>query len=85
MRAICLGEAPTVVPEEGFHYVPRSRTGVFSHPFPAGNRERLAWGAGGGNERPCSPARRRRHPDRRSLRPLNLVRHQWITSSLGLN
>ena len=21
------------------------------------NRERLAWGAGGGNERPCSPAR----------------------------
>ena len=49
------------------------------------NRERLAWGAGGGNERPCSPARRRRHPDRMSLLPPNLVRHQWITSSLGLN
>jgi hypothetical protein len=32
------------------------------------NRERLAWGARGGNERPCSPARRRRHPDRMSLR-----------------
>jgi hypothetical protein len=32
------------------------------------NRERLAGGAGGGNERPCSPARRRRHP--RHGRPL---------------
>src|SRR5262245_35945563 len=31
------------------------------------NRERLAGGAGGGHERPCSPARRRRHPDRMSL------------------
>ena len=28
----------------------------------AGNRERLAGGAGGGNERPCSPARGRRNP-----------------------
>lgn len=30
-------------------------------PF-SGNRERLARGAGGGNERPCSPARCRRNP-----------------------
>jgi hypothetical protein len=31
-------------------------------------RERLAGGAGGGKERPCAPARRRRHPDRMSVR-----------------
>src|SRR5262245_1216696 len=31
------------------------------------DRERLAWGAGGGDERPCSPARCRRHPDTMSL------------------
>jgi len=48
------------------------------------NRERLACGAGGGNERPCSPARCRRHPDTMSLRRLpQLRRHPWITSSLG--
>jgi len=48
------------------------------------NRERLTGGAGGGNERPCSPARCRRHPDRMSLRRApDLVQHPWITSSLG--
>jgi hypothetical protein len=32
------------------------------------NRERLARGAGGSDERPCSPVRCRRNPDRMSLR-----------------
>ena len=40
---------------------------VYDNFYPR-NRERLPWGAGGGNERPCSPARRRRHPDRMSPR-----------------
>jgi hypothetical protein len=31
-------------------------------PCKGGNRERLAWGAGGGHERPCSPARGGRNP-----------------------
>jgi hypothetical protein len=49
------------------------------------NRGRLAWGAGGGNERPWSPARGRRNPVRMSLpRPADLLWHPWITSSLGL-
>jgi hypothetical protein len=49
-----------------------------------GDRERLAWGAGGGHEHPCSPARGRRHLGRTSLRRLpNPVRHQGINSSLG--
>ena len=48
-------------------------------------RERLAGGAGGGNERPCSPARCRRNPDRMFLRRCpDFGRHRWITSSLGL-
>ena len=38
--------------------------------FSGRNRERLAGGAGGGNEHPCSPARCRRHPDRMSLQQL---------------
>jgi hypothetical protein len=49
------------------------------------SRERLAWGAGGGNQRPCAPARGRRNPARTSLRrPADLLWHPWITSSLGL-
>ena len=44
------------------------------------SRGRLAWGAGGGNERPCSPARGRRNPVEMSLRrpprpPLASVDH----------
>src|SRR5947209_20403923 len=51
----------------------RSSSGIFPRRFVRGllgtheqpserNRERLAGGAGGGNERPCSPARCRRNP-----------------------
>ena len=58
---------------------------IKSHePFCGRDRERLAGGAGGGKERPGSPARCRRHPDRMSLRRApDLLRHPWITSSLG--
>ena len=47
------------------------------------DRERLAWGAGGGNERPCSPARCRRFPDTTfpSGSP-GLAHHRSISSSL---
>ena len=47
---------------------PASRTTAGGHQKPSGgNRERLAGGAGGGNERPCSPARGRRNPARMAL------------------
>jgi hypothetical protein len=50
---------------------PVQRFGNAAIPIPhPRNRERLAWGAGGGNERPCSPAGCRRN----SLRTIRLRR-----------
>jgi hypothetical protein len=45
--------------------------GIRAGRFPprAGNRGGLAWGAGGGDERPCSPARSWRNPTRMSRPP----------------
>src|SRR5262249_47622134 len=56
---------------------------LYKH-FYCQNRERVAWGAGDGNERACSPARCRRNPDTISLRPIPQTRRRpWIASYLG--
>src|SRR6516162_2379352 len=64
---------------------PGSAVGPVAPPKPsAGNRERLAGGAGGGNERPCSPARCRRNPrrDGRLTPPKRLHLRRLLTPNL---